>query len=379
MHEKQNMTRNKWLIAGGIALCVIVAALFWRAPSTGDRANAQAQGGPRPVSVELVTVVRKRAPVQLDVLGTVTPIASVAIKSRIETTISEVHFADGANVKAGDPLFTLDARQIDAQIAQAKATLAKDRAQLAGAERDVARYTDLIRKGATTQVNLDNASTQADILRGTVRADEAAIENLTVQKSYTTITAPISGLISAANVKAGNFVRPGDTAPLATINQMAPVYVAFSVPQGVLPDLRAAMNAGTAFLTTPDPAAQRGKVTMIDNAVDVTTGMVTIRATMDNANQTLWPGTLGAATLTLREEESVLVPTVAVQRGQTGDYVFVAEGGKAKIQPVVVKRTLDDQSVIGSGLTGGEQVVLDGQLALSNGSPLAPRTKKAGS
>ena len=158
--------------------------------------------------------------------------------------IDTVNFEDGAKVNAGDLLFTLDSRQIDAQIAQAEGVVTKDQAQVAGAQRDLTRYSDLIGKGATPQTNVDNARTAVDILRGTIQADQAMLENLKVQKSYTVIRAPISGRISAATVKVGNFVRPSDTEPIATINQMAPVYVVFAMPQRVLIDLRDGMAAG---------------------------------------------------------------------------------------------------------------------------------------
>ena len=172
-----------------------------------------------------------------------------------------MHFEDGAKVNEGDVLFTLDARQIDAQIEQAEGMLAKDQAQLEGAQRDFRRYTDLVGKGATTQVNLDNAKTQADMLIGTIKADQAALDNLKVQKSFTIIRAPFSGRISAANVKVGNFVRPADTAPLAIINQMAPVYVTFAIPQRVLADLRDAMASGgsSVIATIPGRRAIRGR------------------------------------------------------------------------------------------------------------------------
>ena len=225
----------------------------WRAaaPARKDRS------GHAMVSVELAKAERKPVPVDVDSIGTVTPISSVALKSRLETTIVSVHFEDGARVSEGDLLFTLDARQIDAQIEQAEGMLAKDQAQLEGAQRDVRRYSDLIGKGATTQVNLDNAKTQADILIGTIKADQAALDNLKVQKSYTVIRAPFSGRISAANVKVGNFVRPADTAPLAVINQMAPVYVTFAIPQRVLVDLRDAMATGESRVIATIPGHQR--------------------------------------------------------------------------------------------------------------------------
>jgi RND family efflux transporter MFP subunit len=320
-------------------------------------------------------------PVDVDSIGTVTPISSVALKSRVETTIVSVHFEDGAKVNEGDLLFSLDARQIDAQIEQAEGMLAKDQAQLEGAQRDVRRYSDLIGKGATTQVNLDNAKTQADILIGTIKADQSALDNLKVQKSYTNIRAPFSGRISAANVKVGNFVRPADTAPLAVINQMAPVYVTFAIPQRVLVDLRDAMTTGASKVIATIPGHQRsedGRVAMVENSVDSTTGMVTVRGIMDNANETLWPGILVNTKLIIRSENSVVVPTVAVQRSQSGNYVFVVKDGVAKVQPVKVDRTFQGISVIVEGLSGDEDVVVDGQLLLSNGSRVEPRARKAG-
>ena len=320
-------------------------------------------------------------PVDVDAIGMVTPISSVALKSRLETTIVAVHFEDGAKVSEGDLLFTLDSRQIDAQIEQAEGVLVKDQAQLEGAQRDLRRYNDLVGKGATTQVNVDNARTQSDILTGTIKADQAALDNLKVQKSYTMIRAPFSGRISAANVKVGNFVRPADTAPLAVINQMAPVYVSFAVPQRVLVDLREAMGKGVSGVTATIPGHQRsetGKVAMVENTVDQTTGMVTVRGIMNNENETLWPGTLVATKLVIRSEDSVVVPTVAVQRSQEGNFVFLVTDGVAKKQAVKVDRTAQGMSVISEGLAGGESVVTDGQLLLSDGSRVEARTKKAG-
>src|SRR4051812_29889486 len=223
--------RNLIFVAGGLGVAVL-AAFATRASWTGG-APTKDTARPRVIVVELVKAERKPVPIDVDSIGTVTPISSVALKSRLETTIVEVHFQDGAKVSEGDVLFTLDARQIDAQIEQAEGVLAKDQAQLEGAQRDLRRYGELIGKGATTQVNLDNAKTAADILIGTIKADQSALDNLKVQKSYTLIRAPFAGRISAANVKVGNFVRPADLAPLAVINQMAPVYVAFAIPQRV--------------------------------------------------------------------------------------------------------------------------------------------------
>jgi RND family efflux transporter MFP subunit len=372
--------RNLIFLAGALAIAAL-AAFVMRSSWTDGGASAQGPQRARVISVELAKAERKPVPVDVDAIGTVTPISSVALKSRVETTIVSVHFEDGAKVNQGDLLFTLDARQIDAQIEQAEGMLARDQAQLEGAQRDVRRYSDLIGKGATTQVSLDNAKTQADILIGTIKADQSALDNLKVQKSYTMISAPFSGRISAANVKVGNFVRPADTAPLAIINQMAPVYVTFAIPQRVLVDLREAMAVGESSVVATIPGHQQseqGKVAMVENSVDSTTGMVTVRGIMNNERETLWPGILVATKLIIRTENSVVVPTVAVQRSQNGNYVFVVRDGVAKVQPVKVDRTFQGTSVIAEGLSGEENVVIDGQLLLSDGSRVEPRARKTG-
>src|SRR3982075_659787 len=375
------MKKRNWIILVGGLSIIALAAFVTRSLWTGGAAGARAPQRARAISVKLAKAVRKPVPVDVDSIGTVTPISSVALKSRVETTIVSVHFEDGAKVREGDLLFTLDARQIDAQIEQAEGTLAKDQAQLEGAQRDFRRFSDLIGKGATTQVNLDNAKTQADILIGTIKADQSALDNLKVQKSFTTIRAPFSGRISAANVKVGNFVRPADIAPLAVINQMAPVYVTFAIPQRVLVDLRDAMATGGSKVIATIPGHQRsedGKGAMVENTVDSTTGMVTVRGIMNNENETLWPGTLVNTRLIIRTENSVVVPTVAVQRSQSGNFVFVVKDGVAAVQAVKVERTLQGLSVISEGLSGNEDVVVDGQLLLSDGSRIETRARKAG-
>ncbi len=229
--------------------------------------------------------------------------------------------------------------------------------------------------------NLDNAKTQVGIFAGAKKADEASIENLKVQLSYTSIRAPISGRASMAAVKVGNFVRQADPTPLATIIQVAPVYVTFALPQRSLPELRRALSNETASIKAiipGDPRQADGQVTMIENTVDATTGTVPVRATMPNADELLWPGTLVSVQLTFREEEAVTVPPTAIQVSQTGAFVFVVKDGVASVRPVKVARVLDAETVLESGLEGGETVVTEGQLLLSDGTRVAPRAPKPG-
>jgi membrane fusion protein, multidrug efflux system len=365
------------LVAAGCAIAATRSGLW----SGGAVAQAPRQNASRAVPVEIVTATRKVVPVGIEVLGTVTPIASVAVKSRVDSEITGVHFRDGAMVREGDPLFTLDSRTLEAQVRQVEGLLAGAKANLEQAERDVARYTDLLAKNATTLVTLQNARTQTNIFRASVDSNTAQLENLNVQLSYCKIRAPITGRASMAAVKVGNFVRAGDST-LATLIQTFPVYVTFALPQGYLPDLRQALaneSATIEAIIPGDPRRASGQVTMIENSVDAPTGTVPVRATMPNTDELLWPGTLVQVRLTFRQEEAVAVPSTAVQVSQTGPYVFVVNNDIATVRPVQVARVLGNESVLASGLDGGETVVTNGQLLLSNGTKVAVRAPKAGS
>jgi RND family efflux transporter MFP subunit len=383
-----------------IGLVVIVGAAGWAAASgmfgnteelaswfpplkwvIGDKAAAQAPPVQRAVGVEVAKAVKKKTPVLLDALGNVTMIASVAVKPRLDSEITGVHFSDGAYVKQGDLLISLDSRALEAQIAQAEGNIARDQAQLAGANRDLRRTGELLAKGAGPQLNVENSKTQADAYAGATKADEAALENLKVQLSYTKIKAPISGRISQAAVKVGNFARMADVVPIATINQVAPVYVTFSVAQRSLPELRIAMAEGDAPVEAIIPGDSRraeGMVTMIENAVDPTSGLVLVRATMPNEDELLWPGTLVTARVTLRTEEAVVVPSAAVQVSQQGNFVFVVKDNIATVTPIKVRRSLGDETVIDTGPADGDVVVTDGHLLLNDGTRVTVRERKAG-
>ena len=376
------MTKRTWLWVAGAAVAVVAAIALTRFYWTSNNAAAQNAQARRAVPVETAVAERRRVPVRIEALGNVVPIASVAVKPRLDTVITEVHFADGARGREGDLLFTRDSRQIEAEIRRVEAVIAGALAQLEQAERVVQRYTELVSKNATTVVTLNNAQTQVNIARATAESNKATLENLKVQLDYARIRAPITGRISAASVKVGNFVRPADTAPLAIINQMAPVYVSFAVPQRLLPDVRHALAAETATVEAIVPGeAQRapGVVTMIDNTVDSTTGMVAIRASMPNGEEILWPGALVRIELTTRIDDAVTVPSSAVQVSQNGTFVFLVKDGAAAVQRIRVDRVVGDISVVSEGLAGGETVVTDGQLLLSNGTRVAPRGKSAGS
>ena len=375
---------NKRALVAGTAGLVVVAGIgffLWNS-GTGQKASAQSSRGGRTVSVLVAKAVKKPVPVRIQALGTVTTIASVAVKARVDSEITAVKFEDGARVKQGDVLFLLDSRSIEADIKRVEATIISAEAQYEQATRDVTRYTELLTKSATTQVTLNNAETQKNVSRGVADSNKATLEGLKIQLGYCTIRAPISGRMSMANVKVGNIARQADTTPLATINQVAPIYVSFTVPQRMLPDVRAALAAETAMLQVTVPGATErasGPVTMVENTVDPATGMATARATMPNENELLWPGTLVNTSLTLRSDPLVTVPSAAIQINQTGTFVYVVKDNTATVRNVTVERTVDDQAAIRQGLEDGEVVVTDGQLQLSNGTKVAIRDGKAGS
>jgi len=375
------MKKRTWVAGVAVVLALGGVAVFLWNDSAAQKAAAQGpRGEQRAVSVSVAKAVRKSVPIRLEALGTVTTMASVAIKPRVDSEITAVKFEDGARVKQGDVLFVLDSRSIETDMKRVQAVIVGAEAQYEQATRDVARYSDLITKNATTQVTLNNAQTQMNVSRALADSNKATLEGLKVQLGYCTIRAPITGRISMANVKLGNIVRQADTTPLATINQTAPIYVSFTVAQNNLPNVRAAIAAETATLDAIIPgsgARSSGQVSMIENTVDPATGMVTVRATMPNQDELLWPGTLVNTELTLRTEERITVPASALQLSQAGQFVFVVRNNAAAVRPVKVERVVSNLAVIESGLEEGEVVVTDGQLLLSNGTRVMARSGKA--
>jgi len=322
--------------------------------------------------VVVATAAQQPMPVRIDTIGNVMTIANVAIKSRIDGFIDSVLIHDGQFVKAGDIMFRLDSRSSQAQVLQVQAQLARDQAQLANARRDVARYQSLVAKDFVSHQQYDTAVTTAQALDAAVAADQAAIENAKVLLTYLTIPAPIDGRVGTITIKAGNSIKANDV-PLATINQIKPIYVGFALPQVELPALREAMAKGAVEVSVraqgDDGPPIVGRVEFFDNSVDATSGTIAVRAKFDNDDQRLWPGQFVNVAMTTRiDPEAIVVPPAAVQVGQQGSYVFVVRPDKtAESRDVTVSRTVDGKAVIGKGLAAGEQVVVDGQMRLTNG------------
>ncbi len=329
------------------------AALTGEKPAAAPTAAAPAAP---PVSVLLGEAQRKTVPYTVTEIGTAQAVASVALRSHFDATVMKVQVADGAEVKAGDVLFTLDDRQAQAQLAMAQAQIAKDEAQLEQAQRDVTRYTDLVARSATPILNLDNAKTASASSRAAVIGDAASIRNMQVVLGWYTIAAPISGRVGVVNIKEGNIVKGGDNSAagvLATINQISPIYVALSVSQKLLPALREAMANGVKVVAIPQGSTRHaeGKLALFDNTVDPLTGTIVIRAQFDNYDELLWPGQLCNLTLTLREEpNTVVAPREAIQTSQNGNFVFTVKDRVAHVTPVTVGRTEGSDTVVTSGL-----------------------------
>jgi len=365
-----------------LPLFVFSASLVIAGLSTASYAQSTAPVE-RVVPVLLGEVKKGPLPVRLDTIGTVQPVASVTLRPRVESQIVEVAFADGAVVKAGDVLVRLDQRGVEAQIRQAEATVARTTAQLDQAQRDVTRNEALAANEFASKVNLENSKTQVATFSAQLLADKAALDLLRVQLSYYTITAPISGRVGVAGIRVGNIAKTGDgSVPFVIINQISPIYVAFSVPQRFLPDIKTAVNDPTAKVEATFQGSDSvavGKIAVIDNAVDVTSGTVTVRALFENAGEMLWPGSLCNVRVTLKVTDNVLTaPREAVQTGPKGSLVFVVADGVAKVKPVKTGRNIDGRTEIIDGLTGGEKVVTDGQIQLTDGVKIEPKGSSVG-
>jgi multidrug efflux system membrane fusion protein len=364
------------LFALGVVLLVAAGLYYARPFGTSEPAQAARSSGrqARALPVLAAEVVARPVPVEISNIGNVQPIASVAVKPRIDGEIVKVAVGDGQEVKAGDLLFVLDSRQQQAALSQALATLRRDHAQLANAQRELERLTPLGKKDFASKQQLDAAQTSVDAAEATVKADQAAVENAQVQLSYTTIRAPIDGRLGTIAFKLGNTVRSGDAAPLVTLNQLRPIYVAFSVPERYLAELQTAMAAGPLPVTAAIPGHQgqapEGQVTYLENAIDSQSGTLSVKATFANQDEALWPGQFVNVAVQLRvEPRALVVPSEAVQQGQNGAYVFVIKpDDTVELRQVTIDRSAGDQTVIASGVAAGERVVTDGQMRLTQGA-----------
>ncbi len=352
--------------------------------SAGEAQPQQAAGGggrsggqQAAVPVTTASVVQKSMPVEITVIGTTEPYSTVAVHSQITGELTSVNFKEGDDVKKGQVLFTLDRRPLEAAVDQAQANLAKDQAQATNARSQSTRYQDLLKRGIATHEQSDQMISNAAALDATVAADRAALESAKVQLAYATITAPLSGRTGALMVHAGNLVRAADAIALVIINQVAPIYVSFGIPEAQLPELKRYMareRIGVQAVPPNDQGApSTGVISFIDNTVDPTTGTIKIKGTFPNQDHRLWPGQFVNVVVQLTTQaNAIVVPAAAVQTGQQGSYVFVVKDDKTvDMRTVQVERVANSEAVIKDGLKTGETIVTDGQLLLVPGSRIS--------
>lgn len=383
---------------------VLLPAIALLAGCSGSPAGskAAAKGGFPPAPVRVATAVRQDVPLEVSAIGNVEAYSSVAVKSRVAGQLEKVHIRDGQEVHAGDLLFEIDRAPFEEQLRMAEANLARDVAMEKQALANIARndaeartaraqanrYAALQKEGVIAQEQAEQMRTTAEAAeaslaadraalesaRASIKADESRVADAKLQLGYTTIRAPISGRTGAVAIKEGNLVKENDTQALVIILRAIPVYVTFSVPEQVLPEIRRQMaSGGVAVKAWSDESADSpatGKLEFIDNTVDSTTGTIRMKAVFPNEDRKMWPGEFVNVNVRLSiQKDAVVAPTASVQTGLDGKFIWVVKGdGSAEVRKVVVARTHGDVSVISSGLEAGERVVTEGQMKLAPGA-----------
>ena len=356
-------------------LAIWIAALFTQACSQEKKPPAD-----RGVPVAVAPVIRKTVPVQMRAMGTVEAYQAISVRSQITAQIRRVFFKEGQDVKRGDLLIELDCRSIDAALRQAEANLARDRAQARYAREQARRYEDLVNREYVARDQYDQIRANAEALDAAVKADEAAVESSRVQMQYCSIHSPIDGRAGMLKVDQGNVIKADDT-ELLTINRIKPIKVTFSIPERDLPTVRKyfleKQIEAHAFIPGEEHPEQ-GVLALMDNAVNISTGTIALKAVFANRDKRLVPGQFVDVILTLTTRpDAVLVPTKAVEQGQEGQYVFaVKPDTTVEMRAVTAGQTVGDDTVILAGLQPGEQVVTEGQMRLTPGAKVAIKNAK---
>ena len=383
-----------------MASCSKGASSEGAAGATAGGGRAAGRGGGGPVPVVTAQSVAKSMPLTIPAVGTAEPLVTVQVRAQVTGQLSRVHFTEGQSVRKGDTLFSLDPRPFEAALKQAEAVLARDMAQAKNAQSQQVRFKELLDRGLIPRDQFETQAANASALEATLAADQSQVENARLSLQYATIKAPISGRTGALAVHEGDLVRANDTAPLVVINQVAPIYISFAVPGRFLPAIRqnqARRPLRIEALTQPGsaPGAQQtapespdgappgapnqpggggqtatGVVSFIDNTVDPTTGTIKLKGTFANTDNALWPGSFVQVTLVLSTDaNAIVVPSVAVQASQAGQYVFVVKPDRTvELRNVKVDRQQGAETVIAEGVRAGEEVVTDGHLRLTEGA-----------
>ncbi len=379
--------RTTWALVA-IAAAVLGVGL-WSverpAQAADDAKDKSRRPADPPVAVTTALVKVQDMPIFRTGIGSVTPTMSVTVKTRVDGELDKVGFTEGQDVRKGQLLAQLDPRTLQAAEMQAVATRAKDQATLANARIDLQRYTTLIAQDAATQQQLDTQKSLVNQLEATVKADDAAVNAAHVQLGYTSIAAPISGRVGARLVDPGNIVHAADATGLVVINQIDPISVVFTLPEDAVQETIQAIDSRKpvevrAFTRDGSELLGSGTLTLMNNQIDVATGTVQLKGSFPNVQHRLWPGQYVNVRLLLGTRAKALtVPETAVQRSQSGLYIYVVDDATrtVKNQAVTVLQIQDGTAVIGSGLAANQRVVVDGQYKLKPGSKVTEASRAA--
>lgn len=367
-------------IAFFLVACALTVNTAFAADKKGPGKGGAGGGGPVPVSI--CPVERTNVPIYLDGLGTAQAFNTVTVRARVDGQLDSVAFTEGQDVKKGDVLARIDPKPFQAQLAQAVAKKAQDVAQLTNALVQLKRDNELLANKILAQADYDTQKAQADQFEATVKADQAAIESAQVQLDYTTIISPLDGRTGVRLVDQGNIVHATASNGLVVIAQLKPISVVFTLPEQTVPEIQKQMANGAlpvlAMNRDNRSVLGEGKLAVVDNSIDTSTGTIKLKATFPNSNLRLWPGQFVNTRLLLTTRTNALVvPESVIQRGPQGPYAFLLQSAGTntivKLQPVTTGPTEAGKIVIERGLKAGDQVVVEGQYRLQNGSKVRPR------
>ena len=342
-------------------------------PKPQPAAQAQAPAGPPAALVAVATAKRQDYPIAIDSLGQVQAFNTVTVRTRVDGTVDKIGFDEGQLIKAGDLVAQIDPRPFQAALDQAKAKQVQDQANLANAKLDLQRYATLAKQSFATQQQLDTQNALVSQLIAQIAADAATIDSAQVQLDYTKITAPITGRTGFRLIDQGNIVNAAQQTGIVTIAQLQPIAVIFTTPQDDLQRINAAIAqaAPQVEVRTSDGAKllATGKLTVVDNQVDAATGSIRFKAEFENKDNALWPGLAVSTRVTVDvDKDAIVVPTVAVQHGPQGLFVYVVDDqNRAAMRPVTVAHQDVDLAVVNKGVKEGDRVVTTGAYMLQPG------------
>ncbi len=357
------------LIAAAVGLAAIAAwKLLSPAPAAGP------SGGPQPTPVRVATATQEDLVVRLKALGTVTPLHTVSIRSRVDGELLRLAFSEGQHVQAGELLAEIDPRPFQVQLSRALGTQQQNLAELDNAESQLKRFTELQTEHFVSAQDLSDQQSKVRQLQGRRQTDQAAVDEARLQLQYTRITAPVAGRMGLRNVDVGNLVRSGDTEPLATITQTTPISVLFTVPEPDLPAVVAAARANPQLTVEAWDREERtalgdGMLSSLDNRIDTATGTLKLRAQFANADESLFPNQFVNVRLQVSSSDAVVIPNAAVQFGSKGSYVYViAADATSHLRSVVLGPADGERVSVREGLKAGERVVVEGIDGLREGA-----------